>query len=78
MLNRYSALDRDVYCEVAIVGAGITGALVAYHLAPSTETRVRASLSESHLAIRHVYPDGILRNGLLRANKLFQPSSVFA
>jgi glycine/D-amino acid oxidase-like deaminating enzyme len=33
VLNRYSALDRDVCCEVVILGAGITGALVAYHLA---------------------------------------------
>ena len=32
-LGHYSPLDQDVNCEVAIVGAGITGALVAYYLA---------------------------------------------
>jgi len=31
-LGTYFPLNRDVDCEVAIVGAGITGALVAYHL----------------------------------------------
>jgi glycine/D-amino acid oxidase-like deaminating enzyme len=29
----YPALERDVECEVAVVGGGITGALVAWHLA---------------------------------------------
>src|SRR5450432_3229523 len=29
----YPALTSDVTCEVAIIGAGITGALVAWHLA---------------------------------------------
>jgi len=29
----YSQLDRDKSCDVAILGGGITGALVAYHLA---------------------------------------------
>lgn len=29
----YPSLDRDVRCEVAVIGAGITGALVAWHLA---------------------------------------------
>jgi glycine/D-amino acid oxidase-like deaminating enzyme len=33
VLHHYSALDREVCCDVAIVGAGITGALVAYYLA---------------------------------------------
>jgi len=31
-LGHYFPLDQDVDCEVAIVGAGITGALVAYYL----------------------------------------------
>jgi glycine/D-amino acid oxidase-like deaminating enzyme len=31
-LGHYFPLDHDVDCEVAIIGAGITGALVAYHL----------------------------------------------
>jgi hypothetical protein len=31
-LGHYFPLDPDVDCEVAIVGAGITGALVAYYL----------------------------------------------
>lgn len=29
----YPALNHDVRCEVAVIGAGITGALVAWHLA---------------------------------------------
>jgi glycine/D-amino acid oxidase-like deaminating enzyme len=29
----YPALERDVRCDVAVIGAGITGALVAWHLA---------------------------------------------
>lgn len=29
----YPPLERDVRCEVAVIGAGITGALVAWHLA---------------------------------------------
>jgi glycine/D-amino acid oxidase-like deaminating enzyme len=29
----YPTLDRDLNCDVAIVGGGITGALVSYHLA---------------------------------------------
>lgn len=32
LLGSYFPLDQDVDCEVAIVGAGITGALVAYFL----------------------------------------------
>src|ERR1700712_26760 len=28
----YPALERDVRCDVAVIGAGITGALVAWHL----------------------------------------------
>src|SRR5690242_721479 len=28
----YPVLDRDLRCDVAILGGGITGALVAYHL----------------------------------------------
>jgi len=31
-LSRYAPLSQDLDCEVAIVGAGITGALVAYYL----------------------------------------------
>ena len=31
-LGHYFPLDQDVDCEVAIIGAGITGALVAYYL----------------------------------------------
>jgi glycine/D-amino acid oxidase-like deaminating enzyme len=33
LLATYPPLDRDVSCDVAIVGGGITGALVAFHLA---------------------------------------------
>ena len=33
LLGHYFPLNQDVDCEVAIVGAGITGALVAYYLA---------------------------------------------
>lgn len=32
LLHAHPALDTDVVCEVAIIGAGITGALIAYHL----------------------------------------------
>ena len=32
LLSQYFPLSQDVDCEVAIVGAGITGALVAYYL----------------------------------------------
>ena len=32
LLGTYFPLNQDVDCEVAIVGAGITGALVAYYL----------------------------------------------
>ena len=32
LLGHYFPLNQDVDCEVAIVGAGITGALVAYYL----------------------------------------------
>src|SRR6185436_14672989 len=31
----YPKLDKDKSCDVAILGGGITGALVAYHLAQS-------------------------------------------
>ncbi len=30
---RYAPLDRDLRCDVAVVGGGVTGALAAYHLA---------------------------------------------
>jgi glycine/D-amino acid oxidase-like deaminating enzyme len=33
LLESYPALSQDETCEVAIIGGGITGALVAYHLA---------------------------------------------
>src|SRR5262249_55250262 len=33
LLESYPALRQDETCEVAIIGGGITGALVAYHLA---------------------------------------------
>jgi len=33
LLASYPALGHDETCDVAIIGAGITGALVAYHLA---------------------------------------------
>ena len=29
----YPSLQKDIRCDVAIIGAGITGALVAWHLA---------------------------------------------
>jgi len=32
LLATYSALETNLNCEVAIIGGGITGALVAYHL----------------------------------------------
>jgi len=32
LLNTYPPLKQDCACEVVIIGAGITGALVAYHL----------------------------------------------
>ena len=32
LLGHYFPLKQDVNCEVAILGAGITGALVAYYL----------------------------------------------
>ena len=32
LLHTYPRLDADVRCDVAIIGAGITGALVAHHL----------------------------------------------
>lgn len=32
LLHSYPALDGDLTCDVAIIGGGITGALVAYHL----------------------------------------------
>jgi len=32
LLNTYPALKQDAQCDVVIIGAGITGALVAYHL----------------------------------------------
>lgn len=33
LLTSYPALDRSVSCDVVVLGAGITGALVAHHLA---------------------------------------------
>jgi glycine/D-amino acid oxidase-like deaminating enzyme len=33
LVNTYPPLVADVSCEVAVIGGGITGALVAYHLA---------------------------------------------
>ena len=33
LLADYPSLKHDESCEVAIIGGGITGALVAYHLA---------------------------------------------
>ncbi|MER3462414.1 MAG: hypothetical protein C4342_05345, partial [Armatimonadota bacterium] len=32
LLRVYPPLARDERCEVAVIGGGITGALVAYHL----------------------------------------------
>ena len=32
LIASYPGLDRDLNCEVAIVGGGITGALIAYYL----------------------------------------------
>src|ERR1700744_3557901 len=32
LLNTYPSLDKDVACEVAIIGGGITGALAAFTL----------------------------------------------
>ncbi|MDB4917435.1 MAG: dependent oxidoreductase [Gemmatimonadetes bacterium] len=32
LLHAHPPLDADVVCEVAVIGAGITGALIAYHL----------------------------------------------
>jgi glycine/D-amino acid oxidase-like deaminating enzyme len=32
LVASYPGLDRDLICEVVIVGGGITGALIAYHL----------------------------------------------
>jgi len=40
LLNTYPALDKDLTCEVAIVGGGITGALAAYTLAKAGVTTV--------------------------------------
>ena len=31
-IDRYPPLDRDVRCDVAVIGGGVTGALVAHHL----------------------------------------------
>jgi len=33
LLSTYPALEEDISCDVAVVGGGITGALVAFHLA---------------------------------------------
>jgi glycine/D-amino acid oxidase-like deaminating enzyme len=33
LLATYPSLDRDLVCDVAVIGGGITGALVAFHLA---------------------------------------------
>lgn len=33
ILNAFPALDKDLRCDVVVVGGGITGALVGYHLA---------------------------------------------
>ena len=32
LLNTYPCLDRNIVCDVAVVGAGITGAMVAHRL----------------------------------------------
>ena len=32
LVNTYPSLAADIRCEVAVIGGGITGALVAYHL----------------------------------------------
>ena len=32
LVQSFPALDRDITCDVLIVGGGITGALVAHHL----------------------------------------------
>ena len=33
LLNAFPAAEKDLRCDVVVVGGGITGALVAYHLA---------------------------------------------
>jgi glycine/D-amino acid oxidase-like deaminating enzyme len=40
LLSTYPSLDKDVTCEVAIIGGGITGALVAFTLAKAGVTSV--------------------------------------
>jgi glycerol-3-phosphate dehydrogenase len=32
LLNTYPSLHQDITCDVAVIGGGITGALMAYHL----------------------------------------------
>ncbi len=40
LLANYPSLDRDLVCDVVVVGGGITGSLVSYHLAQAGVTTV--------------------------------------
>src|SRR5688572_4973135 len=33
LVDRYAPLDRDLRCDIAVIGGGVTGAFAAYHLA---------------------------------------------